>query len=853
VLNRENVLLTTECAFRDCTFRYEEMEMRADGSSFLLRFPAAAGLTYRFAATLQSGASFLRLAVFAPESIGSASDPGGASQSSCRLPLASTDGAVSNDVAEIPLGTWGQNGQTWGDLHGCEDKTRVGPPEQRDGCDGEYRHFPGQSFPDTGDWEWTAAFTGVYILKVSSNCDIPYYDDTALCQTTADGVECPDDSMEQCSSAVRLTITTVDRSVHVKHNITVPVRQEVLDSPELQAQMADMFMARQQPALVFPTAISKLNCGLPENFAVCATLPPSSAGGGHRRAQGDDTHTCPHLVFVTRDAAMRRECSLSDSDPTDARLEGSCPSLACARALLPLLSDCDESIAELAGHLGTEHEFYQALIQSELSSSCGELDAGAAMFASVRVEFRAPSRAVADQLILEHEAMAAVMFPPIEPTSGLCFGGGGALGVAVPCDGRRRQLRDGEAAGEPGRQQLQCGPSCREKDDQIHRLTEQLRQQQAAAADAAAENLQLLEASAAENRRLKHNIRTQASTIALQKLLRRPAPAAWPTKYLASPAAETQPPPRDRRRVQQSGSVALSTHEATDGTVKACAVHPCELGGGLPTNCLNGGVCVEAEGTGAVKPFTCQCAGRFAGGRCSGCKYGYSGPLCGQIELNDGAALLAFKKSGNGDSVLDSWMEGSDPCAAGAPWAAVACVDGRVAQLFFHNSEACPPACTLYESLPAGFVLTGELAKLVPLTELSNLYLWGMDVRGDLSVLAVLPLQHLAIGGSAVVGKLSDFAGMPLTDLNVASDAVTGDLSDLAGMQITYLELQCPRVTGNAGIDLSTMPLVHAGLAITHVTGCMDFCKTGFAVADSQGNRRQSCNCPCTDRTGDGC
>ena len=77
VLNRADVLLAISCRwFDDCTFTYDGLQQRADGASFLLRFPAAAGLTYKFAAVLQAGlqsGTHLRLAISPDGSIGTAS------------------------------------------------------------------------------------------------------------------------------------------------------------------------------------------------------------------------------------------------------------------------------------------------------------------------------------------------------------------------------------------------------------------------------------------------------------------------------------------------------------------------------------------------------------------------------------------------------------------------------------------------------------------------------------------------------------------------------------------------------------------------------------------------------------
>jgi hypothetical protein len=52
------VLLLVECKFfDDCTFRYDALEMRGDGSSFILKLRLTAGFTYTFTTTLTSGSA----------------------------------------------------------------------------------------------------------------------------------------------------------------------------------------------------------------------------------------------------------------------------------------------------------------------------------------------------------------------------------------------------------------------------------------------------------------------------------------------------------------------------------------------------------------------------------------------------------------------------------------------------------------------------------------------------------------------------------------------------------------------------------------------------------------------------
>eukprot|EP01050_Picozoa_sp_SAG11_P040944 SAG11_NODE_18075_length_500_cov_1.663342_1_plen_90_part_10 len=88
---------------------------------------------------------------------------------------------------------------------------------------------------------------------------------------------------------------------------------------------------------------------------------------------------------------MRAVCGFQSSDAADPLLQGQCPSLECARALLPLLEDCTEQIAEFARHIGPEAAFYEALGRSEIFNNCLEMDQSAAEMASVQVEFRAPT------------------------------------------------------------------------------------------------------------------------------------------------------------------------------------------------------------------------------------------------------------------------------------------------------------------------------------------------------------------------------------------------------------------------------------------------------------------------------
>ena len=188
--------------------------LRSAGASFELRFHPTAGMTYQFLADLKPGshATHLRWEIFPPDSIASsAADEElyaqmgimfGASESSefgrCEIP--SGFGNVAVDSTRMNLGnfigptdgreSWGQIFCNQGDVDCCAHPETVGPPEAP--CDGIYSHFPGQNFPTVARWEWTAPSTNEFLLKVSSNCNVPYYADPEqpCCMSNEDGVEC---------------------------------------------------------------------------------------------------------------------------------------------------------------------------------------------------------------------------------------------------------------------------------------------------------------------------------------------------------------------------------------------------------------------------------------------------------------------------------------------------------------------------------------------------------------------------------------------------------------------------------------------------------------------------------------
>jgi hypothetical protein len=205
-------------------------------------------MTYQFKADLQglpgggsSDATHIRYAIYPPESITSGDSTAteaaaqlstmfGAS-SGCDVKLLDGAAAAQPDAVEMKLGTFkgpAAESQAWGDVHCsegdqtcCEEPEAVGPPEAP--CDGNYRHYPGETFPATSEWEWTAPSTGAFLLRISANCDVGFYAQPDLCTRDADGVECADESLETCASAVAMTIITIDRAVHVKQTFDIPL------------------------------------------------------------------------------------------------------------------------------------------------------------------------------------------------------------------------------------------------------------------------------------------------------------------------------------------------------------------------------------------------------------------------------------------------------------------------------------------------------------------------------------------------------------------------------------------------------------------------------------------------------
>eukprot|EP01051_Picozoa_sp_SAG22_P005321 SAG22_NODE_312_length_12614_cov_4.783540_9_plen_2027_part_00 len=510
------VLLLTECRwFDDCTYRYHGVEMRGDGSSYELRFHPTAGMTYSFRVHLKDGsaATHIRLGIYPPDSIAANADCREAAAEmaamfggggGCELPplLQRVDGPNPN-VVDMKMGSFtGPAGgrPSWGDLkcdqdgaesRCCEDPTRVGPPEQP--CGGTYRHYPGETFAAEEEWEWTAPSTGEFLLKVTSNCDVPFYSDPTQpgCETTEDGISCSDTSVERCDSAVGMTIITVDRAVHVKHRFDVPLPPGASD--ERQILLASMFQTSQAPAMAFPTKIVPLDCNNPEQAGdrpLCAEFlarQQQAGGGGHRRELQE--LGCPHSTFLQREQTMLTACGLPSTaaDVDTSQLPYDCPSVECAEELVELLDDCSDSIRNMP-----DAALYRALEQSSMLVDCEEMDQQAANFATVEVEFHAPSLAIANQMVTEHEERSAQLASMFNRPG--CAAAGG--------EGRGRRLNQQlTATGNDGAGQPLSAESESESESQhmVAMLRRQLRERdrviekQAAALEVAATHAQELQ------------------------------------------------------------------------------------------------------------------------------------------------------------------------------------------------------------------------------------------------------------------------------------------------------------------------------------------------------------------------
>ena len=193
------------------------------------------------------------------------------------------------------------------------------------------------------------------MLQVTANCDVQLYNDPTMpgCSEGPDGVECADKSVEACTSAIELQITTTDASVHITRRFEVPIfdtvgsgrraLQRVGDAgsasraarkarvEEKSAEvfaLVDMFRTDQQAGLAFPTEVIEFNCDTDAHAG-----RPICQQHGRRRLQGQ---ACPHATFLDREQEMQSNCGVTVGDTTVLR-SPSCPSAVCAGVLISLL------------------------------------------------------------------------------------------------------------------------------------------------------------------------------------------------------------------------------------------------------------------------------------------------------------------------------------------------------------------------------------------------------------------------------------------------------------------------------------------------------------------------------------
>ena len=189
-------------------------------------------------------------------------------------------------------------------------------------------------------------------VSVTRICFADYADPNRPdCTEDEDGVNCQDESVESCASALGLSIQTVDRSVHVKRKFEIPVHAVDMADEERKALLADMFYRDAMPAIIFTTGIETHRCDDDANMERSACKKQE----GRRRAQLARDRSCPHSTFLTKGASMLAACGL-ELGATE--LPSTCPSTNCAQQLLSLLDDCTDSLEHAAS---MEAELYTAL------------------------------------------------------------------------------------------------------------------------------------------------------------------------------------------------------------------------------------------------------------------------------------------------------------------------------------------------------------------------------------------------------------------------------------------------------------------------------------------------------------
>eukprot|EP01047_Picozoa_sp_COSAG01_P047772 COSAG01_NODE_4595_length_4890_cov_3.789814_2_plen_1402_part_01 len=264
-------MMLTHCEWADdCTFRYAGEEIRSSGNDFILRLHGAAGLTYAFSvdlnATDMTGTHF-NIGIFHENAVGG------------------SESAEPIQGADFALGQWTAAGMTpYSRLHNCtaaDMLTRV-PCGGDEGDIGVFRTHPGEGpFPTSHTFEWPCPVTGTFFVRITANCDIPYYSDTDRCAQLSSGEwHCPNAADRQCSSETRMRVDVRDKTTTVAERTLIEVPTQVLiPGSEAEAQFATMFTASQHPAIAYVTEILHVARGgcTPnpcQHAGVCVPMPP---------------------------------------------------------------------------------------------------------------------------------------------------------------------------------------------------------------------------------------------------------------------------------------------------------------------------------------------------------------------------------------------------------------------------------------------------------------------------------------------------------------------------------------------------------------------------------------------------
>ena len=213
---------------------------------------------------------------------------------------------------------------------------------------------------------------------------------------------------------------------------------------------------------------------------------------------------------------------------------------------------------------------------------------------------------------------------------------------------------------------------------------------------------------------------------------------------------------------------------------------------------------------------------------------------------DDTAILLAFKalpdNAQNGE--LSSWAQGGNPCGTGFDdkdqgWEHVMCCASYAAAYPYGCTGANTRRVTYLYLSSTG--VTGDVAPLAALTQLTGLHLSYTGVTGDVAPLAALTqLTGLYLDGTGVTGDVAPLAALTqLTVMSLHNTGVTGDVAPLAALtQLTGLHLSYTGVYGDAAV-LRAIPGLGDGWSSSYFDACSDFassCPAGtssIAQADS--------------------